>query len=45
MDQRVVITPSIYRLEASNEDQALLMDIRMKDMINNITIVMTFMML
>ena len=45
MDQRVVITPSIYRVKASNEDQALLMDIRMKDMIKNIPIIMTFMML
>ena len=45
MDQKVVVTLSIYIVEASNENQALLMDIRMKDMINNITIVMTFMML
>ena len=45
MDQRVVITPSIYRVEAYNEDQALLMDIRMKDMIKNISIIMIFMML
>ena len=45
MDQRVVITQSIYTVEVSNKDQALLMDIRMKDMINNIPIIMTFMML
>ena len=34
---------STYTVEASNEDQALLMDIRKKDMIKNITIIMTFM--
>ena len=45
MDLKVVITLSIYAVEVSNEDQALLMDIRMKDMINNITINMTFIML
>ena len=32
-------------MEASNKDQAMLMDIRMKDMIINITIIMNFMML
>ena len=32
-------------MEVSNEDQALLMDIRMKDMIKNISIIMIFMML
>ena len=32
-------------MEASNEYQALLMDTRKKDMANNITIIMTFMML
>ena len=45
MDLKVVVTLSIYTVEVSNEDQALLMDIRMKDMINNIPIIMTFMML
>ena len=45
MDLKVVVTHSIYTVEVSNEDQALLMDIRMKDMINNIPIIMTFMML
>ena len=34
---------SIYTIEASSEDLALLMDIRKKD-INNITIIMTCMM-
>ena len=43
MDQQVVVTLSIYTVEATNEDQAL-MDIRMKDMINN-TNIMIFMML
>ena len=41
MDQNVFVTLSIYTVEASNEDQALLMGIRIKDMINNITIIMT----
>ena len=45
LDRKVVATRSIYTVEASNEDQALLMDIRKKDMANNITIIMTFMML
>ena len=45
IDQKVVVTMSIYTVEASNENQGLLMDIRKKDMINNITINMTFMML
>ena len=41
----VVITLSIYTVEAPNKNQALLMDIRMKDMIKNIPIIMIFMML
>ena len=45
LDQQLVITQSIYTVEATNEDQALLMDIRKKDMTNNITIIITFMML
>ena len=45
LDRKVVATRSIYTVEASNEDQALLMDIRKKDMTTNITISMTFMML
>ena len=45
MDQKVVVTLSIYTLEASNKDQGLLVDIRKKDMINNTTIIMTVMML
>ena len=44
-DQTKIISLSIYTVEASNEDQALLMDIRKKDLINNITIIMTFLML
>ena len=36
---------SILTVEASNKDQVLLMDIRKKDLINNITIIKTFMML
>ena len=36
---------SIYTVEASNKDQALLKDIRKKDMIKNITIIIAFMML
>ena len=38
-DQKVNVTFSIYSLEAYNKDQALLMDIRKKD----ISIIMTFM--
>ena len=45
MDRKVVVTLSIYTMEASNVDQGLLLDIKKKDMINNITIIMTFMML
>ena len=45
MEQKVVVTLSIYTVEDSNENQGLLMDIRKKDMINNITINKTFMML
>ena len=45
MDRKVVVTLWIYNVEASNENQGLLMDIRKKDMINNITINMTFIML
>ena len=42
MKQKVVITLSVYTVEASNKDQAMLMDIRKKDMINNLKVVMTF---
>ena len=45
MDQKEVVSLSIYTVEASNKNQGLLMDIRKKYMINNITINMTFMML
>ena len=45
MDQKVVVSLSIYTVKASNKDQALLMDIRVKDMINDITIIMILMML
>ena len=45
MDRKVVVTQSIYTVEASNKNQGLLMDIRKKDMIKNTTIIMTFMML
>ena len=42
MKQKVVITLSVYTVEASNKDQAMLMDIRKKDMINNLKVIMTF---
>ena len=42
-DQKVIIILSIFTVKASNEDEALLMDIRKKDLIN--TIITTFMML
>ena len=41
MDQKVVFTPSIYIVEVSNEVQGLLMDIRKKNMINMINVIMT----
>ena len=39
--RKVVVTLSFYTVEASNEDQGLLMDIRKKDMINIINAIMT----
>ena len=45
LDLKVAVSQSIFIVEACNKDQALLMDIRKKDMINNATIIMTFMML
>ena len=42
MDQKVVATLPIYIVEASNEDQALPMDMRKKDMINNLNVILTF---
>ena len=42
MDEKIAVTLSIYTVDASNKDQAMLMDTRMKDMINNITIIMSF---
>ena len=45
LGRKVVVTRLIDTVEASNEDRALLMVIRKKDMTNNITIIMTFMML
>ena len=45
LDRKVVATQSIYTVEVYKKDQALLMDIRKKDMTNNITIILTFMML
>ena len=44
-DQKVFITQSIYTVETSNEDLALMMNTRKKDMINHIAVIMTFMML
>ena len=40
-DRKVIVTLSIYTVEASNKDQGLLMDIRKKDMINIINVIMT----
>ena len=45
MDRKVIIILSIYTVEACNEDQALLINIRKKDMIDNITIIMVLIML
>ena len=45
MDQQVVITLSIYTVEASNKDQVLVNDIRKKDIINKIHIIMIIVML
>ena len=44
-DLKVVIILSVSTVEASNEDQALLIYVRKKDMINNINIVMIILML
>ena len=41
LDRKVVVTLSIYTVEASNKDQGLMMDIRKKDMINMINLIMT----
>ena len=41
MDRKVVVTLSIYTVEASNKDQGLMMDIRKRDMINMINLIMT----
>ena len=45
MNQKVTIILSIYSVEASNNDQALLMHTRQKDMINIINVIMTFVMI
>ena len=45
LNQKVVVTQSINTVESSNKNEALLIDIRKKDIINNITTFMTFMML
>ena len=45
MDGKVTIILSIYTVEASNEDQALLKDIRKKDIMNNIHVIMIIVML
>ena len=45
MDLKVTIILSIYMMEASNKDQALLTDIRKKDMINIINVILTFVMI
>ena len=45
MDRKVNIILSIYTVEASNEDQALVKDIRKKDINNKIHIIMIIVML
>ena len=45
MDLKVTIILSICMMEASNKDQALLTDIRKKDMINIINVILTFVMI
>ena len=45
MVRKVTIVLSIYTVEASNEDQALVKDIRKKDIINNIHVIMIIVML
>ena len=42
MDQKAVATLSIAIVEASNKDQPLPMDMRKKDMINKLNIILTF---
>ena len=43
LNQKVVITQSINTVEACNQDRALLMDIRKRNMINITTIILIFM--
>ena len=45
MDRKVTIILSIYTVAASNKDQALVKDIRKKDIINKIHIIMIIVML
>ena len=45
MDRKVTIILSIYTVDASNEDQALVKDIRKKDIINNIHVIMIIVLL
>ena len=44
-DQKVTIILSIYTVKTSNEDQAIVKDIRKKDIINKIRIIMIIVML
>ena len=45
MDGKVTIILSIYTVEASNENQALVKDIKKKDNRNNIPVIMIIVML
>ena len=45
MDRKVTKFLSIYTVEASNEEQALVKDISKKDIINNIYVIMIIVML
>ena len=44
MDGKVTIILSIYTVEVSNKDQALVKDIRKKDIMNNIHVIMIIVM-
>ena len=45
MDRQIIITWPISTVDTSNKDQALVMDLRKKDKMNNINVIMIILML
>ena len=45
MDHQIIVTWPISTVDTSNKDQALVMDLRKKDMIKNINVIMLILML